>query len=179
VQRPGGIEFAGCWRSLEHNVSVVNQQEEMMPDEGRKPYRERPAEARQFPVGDQAPFKGEAPARPDEDIKRDVETALFYDDAVSSIGIDVRVSRGVVSLAGAVNSDLAKRLAGEDAWQVSGVRNVENNLTVQETPTKARAAGQGVIETKPPEANYGEPPPASQQRARQTGQGSAESGTTP
>src|SRR5262245_3033273 len=116
-----------------------------MPEEGQFPNRERPLEPRSFAVGDQGPFKGSVSPRPDEDIRRDVETALFYDEAVSSLGVDVQVQGGNVSLHGTVSSDLAKRLAGEDAWHVSGVRNVENDLAISGGPTPSRAAGQDLV----------------------------------
>jgi len=125
--------------------------------EGREPYREVPPEPKVYYMGDHGPFPGKAPTRSDEDIKRDVDTALFYDEAVSSLGIDVDVKGGEVTLNGTVNSELAKDLAGEDAWKVGGVRGVQNDLKVHATPTPSRAAGQDVIPAKPPEAGYGIP----------------------
>ncbi|MGH2459393.1 MAG: BON domain-containing protein [Chloroflexota bacterium] len=134
------------------------------PFQGREPYRQTPPEPRVYSMGDHGPFPGQAPSRPDDDIKRDVDTALFYDDAVSSLGVDVSVQSGVVTMNGAVNSELAKRLAGEDAWKVGGVRDVKNDLQVHESPTPSRAAGQDVVSTKPPDAINGEPPaPATKQ----------------
>ena len=124
--------------------------------QGREPYRERSPEPRVYSMGDHGPFPGQAPARPDEDIKRDVDTALFYDEAVSSLGIDVSVQSGVVTMSGTVNSELARRLAGEDAWKVGGVRDVKNDLLVHEAPTPSRAAGQDVISAKPPDAINGQ-----------------------
>ncbi len=125
--------------------------------EGREPFRERPAEPSVFYMGDHGPFPGQVTPRSDQDIKRDVETALFYDDAVSSIGIQVSVQDGMVTLDGTVSSTLAKDLAAQDAWTVSGVRGVQNNLVVHETPTPSRAAGQDVIAAKPPMPGYGIP----------------------
>ncbi len=146
--------------------------------EGREPFRERPAEPSVFYMGDHGPFPGQITPRSDEDIKRDVETALFYDDAVSSIGIQVSVQNGVVTLDGTVSSSLARDLASQDAWTVGGVRGVQNNLVVHETPTPSRAAGQDVIAAKPPVPGYGipigqAPPPAQagQQPAPKPGAG--------
>lgn len=123
--------------------------------EGREPYRETPPEPRVYYMGDHGPFPGQAPSRPDENIQHDVDTALFYDDAVSSLGVDVSVQDGVVTLNGTVHSDLAKDLAGKDAWKVGGVRGVVNDLKVQESPTPSRAAGQDVVAAKPPRPGYG------------------------
>ncbi|MBX6773625.1 MAG: BON domain-containing protein [Chloroflexi bacterium] len=125
--------------------------------EGREPYRERAVEPHVFAMGDHGPFPGTAPSRPDEDIRRDVESALFYDEAVSSLGITVTVQDGVVTLSGTVGSTLAKQLAIEDAWTVAGVREVRDGLTVHETPTPSRAAGQDVVPAKPPMPGYGLP----------------------
>ncbi len=138
-----------------------------MEREGPEPNRERPEERTVFGMGDYGPFPGQAPSRSDEDIRRDVQTALFYDEAVSSIGINVEVQNGNVTLSGTVQSDLAKRAAGDDAWRVAGVRNVANNLVVHETPTPSRAAGQDAVAAKPPTELYGQPPemPAGQPEA--------------
>lgn len=144
----------------------------MPDDEGRMPHREEKVEPRVYYMGDHDKIPGEVPSRQDEEIKRDVDTALFYDEAVSSLGINVSVQNGMVTLDGSVNSDLAKRLAGEDAWGVGGVKDVKNNLQVHETPTPSRAAGQDIVSAKPPEPGYGEPIPQPKQggQARTTGQ---------
>ncbi len=44
--------------------------------------------------------------------------------------IRVEVTDRVVVLAGEVDSPLVKRVAGEDAWDVPGVLDVSNQLTV-------------------------------------------------
>lgn len=125
--------------------------------EGREPYRGVKPEPRTFYLGDVEPPPGHAAPRPDPDIKRDVETALFYDEAVSSLGVKVSVDKGIVTLEGTVNSPLARQLAEEDAWLVAGVQGVNNCLVVHETPTPSRAAGQDVVPAKPPEPGYGLP----------------------
>ncbi|HLH74504.1 MAG TPA: BON domain-containing protein [Chloroflexota bacterium] len=129
----------------------------MAENEGRMPYREEKVEPKVYYMGDHGPFPGQAPTRSDEDIKRDVDTALFYDEIVSSLGVKVSVNNGVVTLSGEVNSDQAKRSADQDAWQVAGVKDVKNELQVRETPTPSRAAGQDLVEAKPPEPIFGEP----------------------
>ena len=150
--------------------------------QGREPYRAVPPEPHVYYMGDHGPFPGQKPSRSDEDIKRDIDTALFYDEAVSSLGIDVSVQNGVVTLSGTVSSELAKRLAGDDAWKVGGVCEVKNDVQVHELPTPSRAAGQDVVAAKPPEPGYGEPlpqqvqpptpQPGQQTRQKQRGQSS-------
>jgi osmotically-inducible protein OsmY len=129
-----------------------------MQNEAREPDYDTNPTTRQFAMGDHGPFQGQGPKRSDDDIRQDVESALFYDDAVSSIGINVAVNAGNVILSGKASSDLEKRRAGADAWRVVGVTNVENNLAADESPTPSRAAGQDLIDAKPPEPIYGEPP---------------------
>lgn len=147
--------------------------EPRVPNQGREPNPERPENARTFAMGDHGPFPGQGPSRSDVDIKRDVDTALFYDTAVRSLDVDVKVEQGVVTMSGCVGSDLAKRMADEDAWKVAGVRQVQNNLQVKETPTPSRAAGQDMVDAKPPmgimgEPVHGNPPPRQQPSASQT-----------
>jgi len=117
-----------------------------MPN-GRMPFSERPLNPRTyyFPTG-MGPYAGRVMQRPDEDIKRDVETALFYDTWVNSYQVHVDVKDGVVTLTGTVDSSFEKRAAGDDAWEVPGVRDVRNNLQIAEQPTPPGGAGQA----KPP-----------------------------
>jgi hypothetical protein len=129
-----------------------------MPQEDQRSNQERPDEPRSFAMGDHGPFKGEVAPRPDDAIRSDVESALFYDEAVSSLGVIVEVQGGTVVLRGTVSSELAKRIAEEDAWRISSVRNVRNDLQVTETPEPSRAAGEELIEAKPPEPIFGEHP---------------------
>ncbi len=75
---------------------------------------------------------GEAPPRSDEEIKQDIESALFYDDLVSSYSIQVDVSQGVVKLSGAVTDDMERDRAAEDARKVPGVKEVINNIQLSQ-----------------------------------------------
>ena len=67
----------------------------------------------------------------DTAIHAKVKAALINDPVISGTKIDVGVSRGVVSLNGAVNGDVEKRKAEEVTRGVNGVRGVENNLVVR------------------------------------------------
>ena len=57
---------------------------------------------------------------------------LFTKDCELRVG---REERGVVILAGVVDSRLAKRSAGDDCWDTVGVTDVSNQLEVAEVPT--------------------------------------------
>jgi len=100
-----------------------------MPN-GRMPYPTRPANPRQFYMGPWGPFPGRVRIN-DRTIKRDVETALFYDSWVNSSQVKVDVKGGIVTLTGTVGSSFEKRAAGDDAWAVPGVRDVRNNLQIR------------------------------------------------
>ena len=90
-----------------HYVTLqYDVKEDRMPDdEGRMPHREEKVEPRVYYMGDHDKVPGEVPSRQDEEIKRDVDTALFYDEAVSSLGINVYVQNGMVMLDGSVRPD--------------------------------------------------------------------------
>lgn len=97
----------------------------------RKPYPGREPNPRTFPVGEEAELPGHAARRDDAAIKRDVESALFYDNLVNSYQVNVDVRDGVVTLSGTVDSAEEKRAAEEDARAVPGVRDVVSNLIIK------------------------------------------------
>jgi osmotically-inducible protein OsmY len=72
--------------------------------------------------------------RSDEVIHDDLRIRLVADTRTGAIEnadrITIEVRKGVVTLTGAIESEMAKRAAGEDAWQVPGVTNVYNNLRI-------------------------------------------------
>jgi hypothetical protein len=68
--------------------------------------------------------------RPDDELKHDVEEALFYDTWVDAEAISVEVRDGVVSLRGALPDHDEVRYATDDAWDVEGVRGVRCELRV-------------------------------------------------
>jgi hypothetical protein len=76
----------------------------------------------------------------DSQIATQVKSQIQGDSALNSLPIQAQVSNGVVTLSGQVNDEAARELAANDAAQVSGVRTVVNNLTVQ----TAAAAAAGV-----------------------------------
>jgi osmotically-inducible protein OsmY len=87
--------------------------------------------------------------RSDDRIREDVNDRLTDDWQVDATNIEVSVSKGEVTLNGSVTSRDDKRRAEDLAENVSGVRNVQNNLRVQlassattaeTTTTGARAA---------------------------------------
>ncbi len=61
-------------------------------------------------------------------VNAQVEVAI--DDADLLLFI-VDVKDGTVTLTGTVNSSFEKRAAGDDAWEVPGVRDVQNNLQIK------------------------------------------------
>lgn len=68
--------------------------------------------------------------RPDDEVKKDVEDALFFDTWVDAEAITVEVKDGVVTLRGELPDYHEVRYATDDAWDVDGVRGVHSELTV-------------------------------------------------
>lgn len=72
--------------------------------------------------------------RNDEDIWRDIQIGMDWDEYVNPDHVRVQVQDGVVTLEGAVASPLEKRSAGDDAWDTPGVRDVRNRLSISGEP---------------------------------------------
>jgi osmotically-inducible protein OsmY len=79
------------------------------------------------------PFTGRGPRdyqRADESIREDIGERLARDPELDPSEAEVMVTRGEVLLTGTVNSRADKRKIEDVAWQVSGVRDVQNRLRV-------------------------------------------------
>ena len=73
---------------------------------------------------------GPRPERSDSQIQADVEQAITEDGWVDGRGLTVEVVNRVVTLRGSVPTAEQKRRAGEDAWNVVGVADVQNLLSI-------------------------------------------------
>lgn len=69
--------------------------------------------------------------RPDDELREEVEEALFYDTWVDAEAITVKVEDGVVTLSGELPSYEEIRYATDDAWDVDGVVGVRSELSVR------------------------------------------------
>jgi osmotically-inducible protein OsmY len=67
----------------------------------------------------------------DEDIQKAVEDAFLCDTRVLSFQPDIDVDAGIVTLTGEVSNLAAKKVAGEDALNTTGVWKVNNYLHVR------------------------------------------------
>lgn len=67
----------------------------------------------------------------DADIKKAVKDALTYDPRVFSFEITTKVNDGIVNFSGKVDNLRAKQAAEEDAENTTGVREVKNNISVE------------------------------------------------
>ncbi len=77
----------------------------------------------------------------DGDIKSTVVDQLRRNEFTKDEDLKVEVKRNVVILTGEVSSALAKRAAGDDAWDTRGVVDVSNQCVVRTRLTEpARAA---------------------------------------
>lgn len=69
--------------------------------------------------------------RPDVRIVEDINEALTYSPHIDASDIDVRVDHGEVTVSGTVDDRYIKRLVENIIEDVSGVRDVHNNLRVE------------------------------------------------
>jgi hypothetical protein len=100
-----------------------------------------------------APQKPSAAVRMDADIENDVTAALAQSPQLSGQVVTAATIQGDVTLSGTVRNAASKQLAEQLAAGVSGVRSVENNLTVSTSaPAQqpAQASGQDAEQVPPP-----------------------------
>jgi osmotically-inducible protein OsmY len=69
-------------------------------------------------------------SRPDEDIRKDIMTALLQDPATASYQVAVSVQNAVATLSGSVGSYAEKQLAARIAKGVKGVKELRNEVTI-------------------------------------------------
>ncbi len=72
----------------------------------------------------------DAPYRPDQSLKKDIEDELFNDPATDSYELNVKVNDGKVTLSGTVQSWQEKQLAAYVTKGVRGVKELNNNIDV-------------------------------------------------
>ena len=88
-------------------------------------------------------FRGIGPkgyTRSDERIKEEVCECLTDDDRIDASNISIDVKDGVVTLTGSVDERSVKHRVEDLVEDVSGVKDVENRLTIQRQETSARGA---------------------------------------
>ncbi len=69
--------------------------------------------------------------RSDMEIKQDLLDRLRSGPYEEQYDLDVTVEKGVVILTGTARSIVAKRAAGDDAWDTPGVVDVSNQIVVR------------------------------------------------
>jgi hypothetical protein len=86
--------------------------------------------------------KSTTPVTPVDDasLTTALQSRIASDSALSAESIQSSVQAGVATLTGNVSSEAARSLAAADAAQVSGIKTVVNNLTVQAPVPPATAA---------------------------------------
>ena len=96
--------------------------------------------------------KSSPPAAPpvdDASLTTAVHSRITSDGALGTEQIQSSVQNGVVTLNGTVSNEAARSLAASDAAQVSGVKTVVNNLTVQAPAVAAAPPPEPAPVTKP------------------------------
>jgi osmotically-inducible protein OsmY len=71
--------------------------------------------------------------RSDMEIKQDLLGQIRSGPYADQYDIDVDVKKGVVILTGTASTSVAKRAAGDDAWDTRGVTDVSNQIQVRST----------------------------------------------
>ena len=71
--------------------------------------------------------------RSDGEIKQDLLDQIRTGPYADQYAIDVDVKKGVVILTGTASTTVAKRAAGDDAWDTRGVTDVSNQIQVRST----------------------------------------------
>lgn len=69
-------------------------------------------------------------SRPDEDIRKDILTALLQDPATESYQVAVSVQDAVATLTGSVGSYAEKQLAARIAKGVKGIKEIRNDVSI-------------------------------------------------
>lgn len=85
--------------------------------------------------------------RSDERIREDVCDRLTDDPIIDASEIAISVANGEVTLSGTVDTRLEKRRAEDYAEDVSGVKNVHNQLRVEQSAVVAGTAGTKTAES--------------------------------
>ncbi|HET7037480.1 MAG TPA: BON domain-containing protein [Thermomicrobiaceae bacterium] len=80
----------------------------------------------------QGPHAGKGPKRSDSRIQDEVSQRLTQHGQLDASNIDVKVNDSIVTLSGSVASRQAKRTAEDVADAIPGVRDVLNQLTIQQ-----------------------------------------------
>ncbi len=80
--------------------------------------------------------------RSDDRVREDVNDLLTDHPDIDPADVEVQVSNGEVTLQGTVDSRSDKRLAEDIAWEVSGVREVHNRLSVRRGQRSGEEKGQ-------------------------------------
>jgi osmotically-inducible protein OsmY len=84
-------------------------------------------------------------SRPDEDIRKDILSALLQDPATDSYTVQVAVAHAVVILTGMVGSFEDKQLAERIAEGVRGVAEIHNSIAVMQSGQRTTADISGDI----------------------------------
>jgi hypothetical protein len=89
----------------------------------------------------------QAAAPTDQQIATDIQTKIKSESALSQQNIQVSVANGVATLNGSVTDEASRALAANDSGNISGVKTVINNLTVQSATAAPVAAPEQTAQT--------------------------------
>jgi len=115
--------------------------------QGQRFYREggMTREGRQITSRQSGPFAGRGPRgyqRGDDRIREDVCEVLYHHGEIDASEVEVRVENGEVTLTGTVEDRWQKRMIEDAIEDVSGVKDVNNQLRVQQRTGQQSGTGQ-------------------------------------
>src|SRR5882757_6902784 len=108
--------------------------------------------------------KSSAPTTDDAALTAALKSRIAGDAAISNEPIQPSVEKQIATLNGTVSNEAARSLAAADAAQVTGVKTVVNNLTVQ-APAPIVAANTPPPSPPPPAPKPKQPAPVKQKSA--------------
>jgi osmotically-inducible protein OsmY len=88
-------------------------------------------------VDNQLAINGQQPPENSDGwLSMKVKGALLFNRNVSAVNTEVYVTDGVVTLKGQADSQAQKDLTGEYAKDIDGIKGIDNQMTIAETPSK-------------------------------------------
>ncbi len=99
-------------------------------------------------------------SRSDAEITSEVQNKINSDSGIATKQVMVSASKGVVTLAGRVGSEMERTAAANDAAQIDGVKTVVNNLEVEVEPASAGMREHATQASARPRTRVAGTPPA-------------------
>ncbi|MFW6219151.1 MAG: BON domain-containing protein [Bacteroidota bacterium] len=121
--------------TLSGTVKSVAEKSQALADawvNGVKDINSEELEVKYWPMDENIRKEAFVP-KDDETIKKAIKDAFLFDPRINYFEPEIEVDKGIVTLSGNVNTLRAKKAAGDDARNITGVIKVINNISVAPT----------------------------------------------